>query len=248
MSDQQGLLYHLEEIKAVSEENIKYCDIPYWIFIEEVELLYSRAKHDLPMLQAFHFDAAKLDRMLSLTGAMRTAQNNWESKQTLKQVAIENWRKEAPIMYELHDELLDFMDFAFRNCEDLLIHLSIIKQGDSKANIIEDMASLSVLGKDNLEMLKAVNFEVEKLDVAAEIAHRMRALVGEINGKMCYVDEIKLTRDRCYTLLREVVDEVQDFGKFVFRKNQGKRQGYISKYNRESMAAYRTSNVEEFGL
>jgi hypothetical protein len=248
MSDQQRLLDHLEEIKAVSEENIKYCDIPYWIFIEEVEFLHSRAKHDLPMLQAFNFDAAKLDRMLSLLGAMRTTQDHWESKQTLKQVAIENWRKEAPIMYELHDELMDFMEFAFRNRENLLKSLSAIKEGGPKANIIQDMLSLSALGKENLELLEAVNFEVEKLETAAKIAHKMGTLVGEINGKMCFVDEVKLTRDGCYTLLRELVDEVQDYGKFVFRKNHDKRQVYISKYNRECIRAYHIANVEEAKL
>ncbi|WP_321515996.1 hypothetical protein [Marinifilum fragile] len=248
MSDQQDLLDHLEEINAVPEENIKYCDIPYWIFIGEVESLHSRAKQDLPMLLAFNFDATKLDRMLSLTGAMRTAQANWETKQTLKQVAVENWRKEAPIMYELHDELIDFMEFAFRNHEDLLNRLSAIKEGDSKADTIQDMASLSVLGKDNVELLTAVNFEVEKLDAAAVIADRMGTLLGEVNGKMYFEDDIKLTRDRCYTLLREVVDEVRNYGKFVFRKNHEKRQGYISKYKRQRMTAYRKTKTEEASL
>ncbi|WP_282016574.1 hypothetical protein [Marinifilum flexuosum] len=248
MSDQQSLLDHLEEINAVPEENIKYCDIPYWIFIGEAESLHSRATQDLPMLQAFNFDATKLERLLSLTGAMRTAQANWESKQTLKQVAIENWRKEAPIMYELHNELIDFMEFAFRNNEDLLKRISAIKEGDSKADTIQDMASLSVLGKDNLELLTAVNFEVEKLDKAAEIADRMGTLLGEVNGKMYFEDDIKLTRDRCFTLLREVVGEIRDYGKFVFRNNQEKRQAYVSKYNRERMIAYRKAKAAEANL
>jgi len=79
MSDQQNLQDHLEEIKAVPEEKVVYCDMPYKVFIDEAEGLHTRANLDLPLLEAFNFDVTKLDRLLGISGALRTAQSNWES-------------------------------------------------------------------------------------------------------------------------------------------------------------------------
>ncbi len=84
MSDQQNLLDHLEEINAVSEEKVVYCDMPYKVFIDEAETLHTRANIDLPRLVAFNFNAEKLDRLLGISGALRTAQSNWESMKTDK--------------------------------------------------------------------------------------------------------------------------------------------------------------------
>ena len=153
MSDQQNLLDHLEEINAVSEEKVVYCDKPYKVFIDEAETLHTRASIDLPRFVAFNFNAAKLDRLLGISGAFRTAQSNWESMKTDKQKAIAAWEKEAPAMYALHAELIDLMEFAFRADESLLKKLTAIKEGDSRADTIQDMASLSVLGKENQELL-----------------------------------------------------------------------------------------------
>ncbi|MGQ1911240.1 hypothetical protein ACT3CE_15820 [Marinifilum sp. RC60d5] len=245
MSDQQNLTDLLEEITAVSDENVLYCDIPYNVFISEAEGLHTRATLDLPLLQDFNFDAAKLDRLLVCTGALRTAQSNWEAKKTAKAMALENWKKEAPAMYALHDDLIDNMEFAFRAEDSLLAKLAEIKEGDSNADTVQDMASLSVLGKENPDLLTAINFDLTQLDTAAEIADRMGTLLGEINGRMYFEDDIKLIRDKAYTLTKAVVDEVRSYGKFVFRKNEEKRRAYASKYNRNRQAEYRRSKAEE---
>ena len=245
MSDQQNLQDHLEEIKAVPEEKVVYCDMPYKVFIDEAEGLHTRASIDLPLLEAFNFDVTKLDRLLGISGALRTAQSNWESMQTDKQKAIDAWEAEAPAMYHLHRELIDHMDFAFRADEGLLKKLSAIKEGDSRADTIQDMASLSVLGKDNQELLTAINFDLTKLDTAAQMADSMGGLLGDINGRMYFEDDIKLIRDKAYTLCKEVVDEIRSYGKFVFRNKDDKRQAYSSKYNRERLAAYRKAKAAE---
>ncbi|RUT78762.1 hypothetical protein [Ancylomarina longa] len=245
MSDQQNLLDHLEEIKAVLNEEMVYCDMPYLVYINECEGLHTRAQLDLPMLEAFNFDATKLDRLLDLTGALRTAQSNWESMKTDKQKAIDAWEKEAPAMYELHDDLIAQMSFAFRADASLLKKLAAIKVGDSRADTIQDMASLSVLGKENKELLTAINFDLSQLDIAAEMADKVGGLLGDINGRMYFEDDIKLIRDKAFTLTKQVVDEIRSYGKFVFRKNEAKRQAYSSKYHRERVAAYRKAKAAE---
>ncbi|BAX81224.1 hypothetical protein [Labilibaculum antarcticum] len=245
MSDQQNLLDHLEEITALTEEKILHCSIPYKVFINEAEALHTHASIDLPSLQAINFNPEKLDRLLSLTGALRTAQSNWEAKKTDKQKREECWRNEAPEMYDLHSEIIDHMGFAFRGDEALLRTLNGIKEGKSKADMIQDMASLAVLGKENAELLQAINFDLASLDTAAQMADHMGGLLGDINGRMYFADDLKLTRDKSYTLCKVLVDEIRTYGKFVFRNNDEKRKAYASKYNRERVTAYRKTKASE---
>ncbi|WP_321297350.1 hypothetical protein [Marinifilum fragile] len=245
MSDQQNLLDHLEEIKAVSEEKIVYCDMPYKVFIDEAEGLHTRASIDLPLLSPYNLTSEKLVRLLSLIGALRTAQSNWESQKTDKQKAIDTWEKEAPAMIEFRDDLIAHMEFAYRSRPDLLDRLNEIKEGNSRADTVQDLASLSVLGKENPELLSNINFDMEWLQTSADMADRMGGLLGEINGRMYFEDELKLTRDKAYTLCKDVVDEVRSYGKFVFRKDADKRKAYSSKYSRERLAAYRKAKATE---
>ncbi len=245
MSDQQDLLNYLEEIKAVPDEKIVYCDLPYKVFIDECEGLHSRASIDLPLLQAFNFNPEKLDRLLGLTRALRTSQSNWESMKTDKKMAMDIWEAEAPAMYMFHHELIAHMGFAFRADPGLLKMLDLIKEGDSRADTIQDLASLSILGKENQDLLTAINFDLSQLDTAAEMADRMGRLLGDINGRMYFEDEIKLIRDKAYTLTKEVVDDIRAYGKFAFRNKEVKLHGYASKYNRERAAAYRKAKAGE---
>lgn len=245
MSDQQNLLNHLEEITAVAEEKIQYCRMPYKVFINEAEALHTHASIDLPLLQAVNFDVLKLDRLLSLTGALRTAQSNWETKKTKKQKNEERWRNEAPEMHKLHSKLIDHMGFAFRGNEFLLRKLKGIKKGKSKADMIQDMANLAVLGKENAELLQAINFDLAELDTATQMADEMGSLLGDINGRMYFADDLKLTRDKAYTLCKELVDEIRSYGKFVFQNNDEKRKVYAGKYNCQRVIAYRKAKAAE---
>lgn len=52
-------------------------------------------------------------------------------------------------------------------------------------------------------------------------------------------DEIKVVRDQAYTLLKQVVDEIRKYGRFVFRKDADHARSYSSKYNRDKYNSYK---------
>ncbi|MBS2213403.1 hypothetical protein KEM09_18455 [Carboxylicivirga mesophila] len=73
----------------------------------------------------------------------------------------------------------------------------------------------------------------------------MSGVLSAANGYLYRDDEGKLIRDKAYTLLKEVVDEVRDYGKFAFRNAPEHAKGYSSKYERDRAKAYRRSLKEE---
>lgn len=241
MSDKEDLLESMDEIRSVSTDTMNRCPMPLGIYLAEAEALYVRASQDLQRLQAVGMQPELLPRLLKLTGAVRMALANWEELTTVKKEATQTWKKEAPAMYELRDELIDHLEFAYRKDEHLLDQLVAIKEGSSHADAIQDLANLAVLGKDNPAPIEAINYDLAKLDEAAQMADRMAGLLGAVNGQMYTDDETKIIRDKGYTLLKQVVNEIRDYGKFVFRKDADYVKGYSSKYERDRAAEYRRS-------
>ncbi len=239
MSDQQDLIDHLDVIKTVTKEQMKYCDMPVKIYVNEIENLHTRVSVDLPKLLAVGMNPDLLTKLLAYTGALRTAESNWAELNTVRDDAKDAWKAEWPAFIEFRNDLIDHMDFAYRNSEPLLKKLAAIKEGDSQADAVQDMASLSVLGKANLAPLEAINFDTLLLDKAATDADRMGGLLGAVNGHMYVDDETKVIRDKSYTLLKRVVDEIRKYGRFVFRKDPERAKSYSSKHNRDKYNAYK---------
>ena len=92
--------------------------------------------------------------------------------------------------------------------------------------------------------LEAINFDATLLDKAAEAADRMGGLLGAVNGHMYVDDEIKVIRDQAFTLTKQVVQEIRNYGRFVFRKDSDHAKSYSSKYSRNKSSAYRRRQAE----
>ncbi|MBL4561689.1 MAG: hypothetical protein JKX79_11985 [Labilibaculum sp.] len=178
-------------LKLFLKEQIKRCDMPVGIYLHECENLHIRASVDLPELTAVGMAAELLAKLLPNTGALRTAQSNWEELNTVRDEAKEAWKTEWPAFLEFRNDLIDHMEFAYRNNEALLKKLTAIKQGDSHADAIQDMANLSVLGKANLAPLETINYNVTLVDKAAEEADKMSGLLGPLTVICMWMTKLK---------------------------------------------------------
>jgi len=246
MSEQQNYLDSLEEIKAVDSEEIKAANMPIDIFVHEVKKTHMVAVEDFEALSKLGYPQTQLDKLQVLNGALSVAQLNWETQSTSKEVAQAKWKADAPAMHDLINELYDNMRFAYRNDERLISVLNEIRDGDSNADAVMDLGRLGTLGKDNPDPLIAIGFDITLCDTALSESERMGDLLAEVNGTMYVDDEKKVIRDKCYTLVKILLDEVRDYGKFAFRHDDDRAKLYASKYLRDQKAEYRRNqNTEE---
>tara|TARA_R110001583_G_scaffold48896_2_gene153010 strand:+ start:15306 stop:16052 length:747 start_codon:yes stop_codon:yes gene_type:complete len=239
MLDQDDLQNIIEEIKAFPQNQLKKCEMPIGIYIHEIDGLHTRASIDLPQLIAAGMPPELIDKMLARTNGLRTAQCNWEEQSTQRQQAIKIWKTESPAIYALRADLIENMTFAYRNNADLLRKLKAIKKGNSHADAVQDLANLALLGRANSSPLQAIHFDITLCDKASEEATKMGRLLGQVGGQMYVDDELKVFRDKAFSLLKEAVDEVRSYGRFVFRKNSDLQKSYTSKYIRERNHKYR---------
>ena len=123
--------------------------------------------------------------------------------------------------------------FAYRNDPVILGRVPAIDDGGGHADMIQDLNDLAVLGRENADPLTAINYDMAKLENAATLADEMAEVLATANGDKAEQNESKLTRDRGYTHLKELVDEVREAGKYLFWRNPQRLKGYSSEYWRK---------------
>ena len=136
------------------------------------------------------------------------------------------WQEQSPQAYALRDELLHHFSFAYRNREDVLKKVMRIREGGSNADMIQDLLEAAVLGEKYPEPLAAINFDLNLLQQARTVSHTMSELLATANGADGDTSETKLLRDKAFTLLDKADSTIREYGRYVFWKDETKRDRY----------------------
>ncbi|HCY41081.1 MAG TPA: hypothetical protein DHV48_06955 [Prolixibacteraceae bacterium] len=222
----------LPVIRAIKPNQVLIPSMPIDVFVQEAENLFHWCLDDMQELTRVGLLWDVVISLPARSGACREAQSLWIKERNTSQEAESNWKVEAPAAFDLRDELLHQFRFAFRNNEGLLARVDEIAQGNTNADMVQDLNDLAVLGKANTALLTVIGFDPTLLDRAADVADRMGDLLGATNGERKSVSEAMQLRDKAYTYLKLAVDEIRECGKFVFWRNPDRLKGYISDYHK----------------
>lgn len=217
-------------IVAIQPADTKIPNMPVDVYVQEASDLHEWSRKDQAQLVDVGVPQAYFDEMESRIGALRYAQSVWNKDRYTKEEAQQEWEELSPKAFDLKNELEHAFRFAFRNRPDLLRKVQSIEEGTSNSDMVQDLSDLATLGKANLPLLTAINFDEAKLDQAANEASDLSVLLAKANGERKEESSPKITRDKAYTYLKQVVDEIYKAGKYVFWKDEAKLNGYSSRY------------------
>lgn len=222
-----------ELIEAMDDQEIILPNMPVDEFNQEAEDLYQLALRDKEKLVARGLKEESIDLLNKATGACRYSQSLWNKERNEQQESERIWKEESPAVFDLRDDLIDEFEFAFVNSPHLHSALNRIKDGSGNADMIQDLMDLAVLGRQNPEPLQSINFDMSLLDEAENKAGEMADILAKANGAKDDDNEAKVLRDKAYTYLKKIVDEIRRYGKFVFRKDPDHAAKYASAYHRD---------------
>lgn len=222
----------LSKANSIPEEEIKSPYIPVGIFIQESEDLYQWCKKDKDLLMNAGIPEDHFELLNKSSGALRYAQSVWAEDQKTRREAEQRWSEEAPAAFDLRDQMVHTMRYAYRNNQALLANIATIAEGDSSADMIQDLSDLSVLGNNNPTPLKVINFDMILLTKCAKTSASMADLRAMANGEKYGSNEKLTMRNRMYTLLKGYVDDIRNCGKYLFWRNNDRLKGYSSQYKR----------------
>ncbi len=245
MSNQEDYLAKLDVIKAIADEETKSPNMPTDVYLQEAENLYHWCQDDEAQLTGAGLDWNLVQELPVRAGALREGQSIWFKERFTQEEAEKEWQQESPEGYDLRNQLLHSLHYAYRNAADLVGRVSAIADGSGHADMIQDLNDIAVLGKENIGPLQKINFDVALLDQAAGTADKLADLLAKATTDRADNNSARIIRDKAYTHLKQAVDEVRECGQYVFwRSNEARLKGYGSRYFRKVRAAARNSSAD----
>lgn len=220
----------IETIRAIPDDKTLEPAMPVDTYLQESENLAKWSLMDAEALATISITLAMLNKLPVRAGALREAQSIWVKDHNSQQDAQREWAEAAPEAFAMRDQLLHDFRYAYRNDAAILARVAEIAEGDTNADMIQDLNDLSLLGKSNTAPLEAINFSLEKLEAAATASDELANILALANGDKSLQNETKVIRDKAYTHLKELVDEIRAAGKYLFWKNEKRYKGYVSQW------------------
>lgn len=246
MSDIEDYNKKIEVIKSITDDQIKVPhNIPFAIYIQEAADLYCWCQYDKEGLTAKGVDWTVVEDLPVRRGALNEAESKWYIKQSQRRKSENIWLKEASKGNDLRKELIHHFNYAFRNRSSLIEKVREISYIRSFDGLIDGLNDLNVLGMENQELLKKIGFDFTLLDLAVQKSNDLAAKKEAASFYSENYLETKKIRDQAYTHLKEAVDYIREYAKYVFWRNPSRLKGYRSNFlrNRKPKRARKTANA-----
>ena len=92
--------------------------------------------------------------------------------------------------------------------------------------MLQELNDLSVLGKDNQELLQTIGVDPRLLNEAA----------GDDT-------DVKDIRDKAYNCMKQAVDEIRKTGQYLFWRDEDRKKGYMSAYHKRRIRRPETAST-----
>jgi hypothetical protein len=217
-------------IEAIPEKEVMYPNIPVDAALQEAEDLNVWCQEDKDKLVKAGLEWRLVEDLPAFTGACRYIQSQWQKEYKSLEEAQKEWNLKSPEAYELRNNMIHNFLHAYFKFSDLYSRTQKIAEGNTHADMIQDLSDLAALGKANTQPLQSINFDLALLDKAETMAAEMAQLLANSNGKKLENNKLRILRDKSYTCMKKSVDEIRRNGQFVFWKDEQRNKGYISLY------------------
>lgn len=233
------------EVAAISQEIIVAPNMPCNVYLSETETLETWAMQDKDKLATGGINEDRIYQLGIRAAVLREYQADWIVVRRTGKDAEKDWKEFAVGAYDLCDEMKHAFKYAFRNETELLNRVNEIAQGTGDSDMIQDLKTYSLLGLKHKDLLTPIGFDIAKLDTVSNMSDEGANLLAEANGSKLLGNERKVDRDKAYTHLKEVVDEVRACGKYLFRKDKKRLVGYQSDHWKTQNSKKKKDETEE---
>lgn len=189
--------------------------LPVEELLREARMVAAAARAHLDALVSRGLAASIADDLVARADALSQAQAMWlaERSRGLKATASTLVLREAEA---LRAEAVAVLGLALRRSRDGWARLDEIGHGEGIADLVTDLAALSVLARDADLPLEEINEDASALATRLDKARKaVEGAIAKDGGSV--VSSSKDVRDRLSVLVEDAIDEVRAFAAVAFR-------------------------------
>lgn len=217
---------------SLSGNSSKKPDIPIGVYIQEAENLYHWCKDDREKLNRLGISDEFIESLIPLTKELRDAEAEFHVSKNSKnrlQEELTNLGEEAR---KLRSYILHILRYYLRKEKDVLKILKHFTKSRSYSSLAQDLSDLVVFVKNRVERNEITNELFSKLERASFLSSHVGNVLASKNADTRN-QIIKEKRNRAYSDLKLVVDEIRRAGKFLFNNKSERYRGYCSEYRKD---------------
>jgi len=234
MKNEQDLQDMLPQIESILSRDVMTPAMPVATFLQEAEDLNAWMQGDRALLEAHGQSAEVLDSLPARIGALREAESEWSAARYDREQAQADYETMSTQAFDLFAGIVRHFRYAFRKNAALLARLPYATAWTNDADRIQDLNNVAVMGREHVDLLEAAGFDTALLGQLASMSDAVAGQYALAREEKASGRGSKALRDRAYTLLKAVVDEIRAAGRFLFWTDEARLRGYRSEYTRKN--------------
>ncbi len=220
------------EVLRLDREELSAPHLPIAVALQEGNDLLTLLTEDatvIPKLVAVGLNRGLVGELGRAIPFARETQSRWAVLRDRSKPASQRDREERGVA--LRDELLSAARWNLRNDRAAMGTLSAISEGEGVADLVQDLNDLGELIERKRDAFAGdATFDAPASaeaarSVASEIS--VGAGVAKIDGESA---EARDLRDRAYTLLAQLMEEIREAGRHAYRDDERMRKHFTSRY------------------
>ena len=217
-------------IEALPDDNIVSPTMPPDDIVGEAEELLNTATEDKDLLIKGGLESEYIDSLRDRIGAYIVAEAEHRAVAFAKSEAKKEWDDIETKAVEIKRTLMHYMRFVFKrnNMTAELKSIGEIAKGKGRRDLMLDLMDLYKLAQKNVDLLTTVGMDTSLIEDANTMFEKLRSLLGDLNTEPEEVETKKMLVKKAYTYLWDAVDNIREFGQFVFWKDENRLDLYRS--------------------
>ena len=232
-------------IDTMAEEDTVSINMPFKHYLQECQLVYQLLMKYRAHLEENNMDFIEIQKIPQLISASREILSQFSMISFPTPASRMAWEKGREEGEALIYDLKAAMDYSFQNHPELLSQVSVIRQGASNADFIQDLSDAHVLCRENRDLLDAIHYDFANVERAAVLTNELSGLLAQATLDKSDTPELRIDRDKCFTLLKKSVDAAIRQARFIYRNEKKTASQFMIRPPRRNGSKTKKEPVEE---
>lgn len=220
-----------DEIKALPPATARPIDIPIRPFFQIASQIIESGKREIVELKKYNYNESKFARMELLIAVLRELSGSFNDVQFDQPEFLGVFLKLREEAELLRFEMLSALELLGRDDLLLLTKIGKIHEGSSHSDLIQDLTDAKIICESQIEKLKNINFDPSILDRVPELSSQLSSLLAKATMDKSLSSELRLERDKAYTLLRDLLQELVSTARYAFRNDPARGSKFSLSYS-----------------